>query len=179
MDTEINTHLGVSDSIKGVQCATIHDLMSEFFFMSDSEAPGPRDAEVPEQPRVRSFYERTRGRRFIRSTLTAPSLPCYNRPAKSPSESKTSHYITQDVAARRSLFLGNRRAAPRANSRSNPCSSQKDTAPAPWRIRQDIGALLDGRRSRSAGPRRSSSWGTPPGRGVGLCANQGVRTSRQ
>ena len=58
----------------------------------------------------------------IRSTLTAPSLPCYNRSAKSPSESKNSHYITPDVAARRSLFLRNRRAAPRANSRSNLCS---------------------------------------------------------
>ena len=39
--------------------------MSELFFMSDAEAPEPRDAEAPEQPRVRSFYERTRGRRFM------------------------------------------------------------------------------------------------------------------
>ena len=107
----------------------------------------------------------------IRSTLTPRAYPA--------SESKTSHYITRCRAgARRSLFLENRRAAPQANSRSTPCSWRRGTGPAPWRTRQDIGARRGARRSRSAGPRRSCAWCTPLGRGVGLCANQGVRTSR-
>ena len=90
------------------------------------------------------------------------------RPRAYPaSESKTSHNIRQAVAARRSLFLRNRRAAPRANSRSTPCSWRRGTGPAPSRTRQDIGARRGARTSRSACPRRSSSWGTPPGRGAG------------
>ena len=51
--------------------------MSEFFFMSDAEAPEPRDAEAPEQPRVRSIYERTRGRRFMRPIHTLVSVPLW------------------------------------------------------------------------------------------------------
>ena len=44
--------------------------------MSDLEAPEPRDAEAPE-PRVRSFYERTRGRRFMRPIHTLVSVPLW------------------------------------------------------------------------------------------------------
>ena len=51
--------------------------MSELFFMSDAEAPEPRDAEAPEQPRVRSFYDRTRGRRFMRPIHTLVSVPLW------------------------------------------------------------------------------------------------------
>ena len=51
--------------------------MSEFFFMSDAEAPESRDAEAPEQPRVRSIYERTRGRRFMRPIHTLVSVPLW------------------------------------------------------------------------------------------------------
>ena len=37
--------------------------------MNDAEVREPRDAEAPE-PRVRSFYERTRGRRFMHGAGT-------------------------------------------------------------------------------------------------------------
>ena len=44
--------------------------------MNDAEVREPRDAEAPE-PRVRSFYERTRGRRFMRPIHTLVSVPLW------------------------------------------------------------------------------------------------------
>ena len=111
---------------------------------------------------------------------SAPTAAATSCPVGSPHHSRTlCPCISPYPSTERETKLMLRRRDSPAGSRSNHGSWRRDTWPGPLRSGPRIRALLDGRTSRWAGPRRSCAWSTPLGRGVGLCANQRVRTSRQ
>ena len=95
-------------------------LCSVLQFMSSRSSPPWRNCPRPTaKPRAASPHCDPKHPNGPEPTLLA-KVKLHIYPA---SESKTSHYITRRRAGeRRSLFWESRRAAPRANSRSTPCS---------------------------------------------------------